>query len=86
MLSLQGDIRVLVNAGLGCSESSIRLLAMRVEMVDLIRQRDAMGGREACPNIAEQKKHHRPELRRRFVIAKEKPGRSRVLSMVSGGL
>jgi hypothetical protein len=82
MLLLQDDIRFLVNHDIDCSEASIRLMAMRVEMVRLIRQRDAMGGVEACPNIAERlKEHHRPELRRRAVqktaMANEKPGRSR---------
>src|SRR5437016_2685064 len=60
MLSLQEDMRALVNLGLDCSEPSIRLMAMRVAMVDLIRQRNAMGGMEVCPNIAERlKQNHR---------------------------
>jgi hypothetical protein len=91
MLSLQQDMRALVNHDLDCLESSIRLMTMRAEMVDLIRQRDAMGGVEACPNIAERlMQNYRPELRRRNVTGKErpgkespgkeKPGRSRALS------
>jgi hypothetical protein len=86
MLSLQEEVRGLVNHDLDCSELSLRLMAMRAEMVDLIRQRNAMGG-EACPNTAEwPSQNPRPELRRRTrqhgtVAAKEKPGRSRVLSM-----
>jgi hypothetical protein len=91
MLSLQQDVRALVNLDLDCSESSIRLMAMRAEMVDLIRQRNAMGGMEVCPDIAERlKQNYRPELRRRNVVGKgsagkgsagkEKPGRSRALS------
>jgi hypothetical protein len=98
MLSLQGEIRVLVNRDLDCSESSLRLTAMRAEMLDLIRRRNAMGGIEACPNIAERlKQNYRPELRRRTLrhkntldkknildksaAAREKPGRSRALSI-----
>jgi hypothetical protein len=86
MLSLQEEVRTLVNHDLDCSELSVRLLAMRAEMVALIRQRNAMGGIEACPNIAELYKNPRPELRRRVfqrgtVAAKQKPGRSRALSM-----
>ncbi len=87
MLLLQDDIRAMVNHDLDCSEPSIRLMAMRADIMDLIRQRNAMGGMEACPNIAERlKEHHRPEVRRRTlqnktVIAKEKPGRSRVHSV-----
>lgn len=84
MLVLQNDIRFQVNHDLDCSESSFRLMAMRTEMVDLIRQRDAMGGAEACPNIAERlKENYRPALRRGRAIAKEKPGRSRALSIWS---
>jgi hypothetical protein len=87
MLSLQEAIRVVVNEGLDWSEMALRLVAMRTEMADLIRQRNAMGGIEASPDIAERlKQKHRPELRRRFVrhggvIAKEKPGRGRAPSM-----
>ena len=86
MLSLQEEVRARVNLGLDWSEMSLRLTAMRAEMVDLIRQRNAMGGVEVCPGIAERLKQiHRPELRRRPLqhgaeIAKEKPGgRSRAL-------
>jgi hypothetical protein len=92
MLSLQEAIRALVNHDLDCSELSLRLMAMRAAMVELIRQRNARGGIEACPNIAERlKQNHRPELRRRTLqqrdtsgksaAAKQKPGRSRTLSM-----
>ena len=85
MLTLQEAIRGRVNDGLGWSEMSLRLVAMRVEMVDLIRQRNAMGGVEPCPGIAERlRQSYRPELRRRMLqrgaaMAKEKPGRNRAL-------
>jgi hypothetical protein len=66
MLSLQEEVRARVNLGLDWSEMSLRLTAMRAEMVVLIRQRNAMGGVEVCPGIAERlKQNHRPELRRR---------------------
>ena len=82
MLSLQEDMRALVNHDLDCSEPAIRLMAMRADMVELIRQRDAIGGIEVCPTIAERlKQTHRPEWPRRPAPAKAKPGRSRALSM-----
>jgi hypothetical protein len=117
MLALQEAVRDLVNHDLDCSELSLRLLAMRAEMVALIRQRNAKGGIEACPDIAERlKQNYRPELRRKTLqekplqerprprdkllnkklrdkslqhkplqhktgTAKEKPGRSRALSI-----
>jgi hypothetical protein len=81
MLSLQEDVRALVNHDLDCSEPSIRLMAMRAAMVDLIRQRNAMGGIEVCPNVAEQlKQNHRPRGPRQ-AFAHGKPGRSRALSI-----
>jgi hypothetical protein len=81
MLSLQEEVRALVNHDLDCSEPSIRLMAMRAAMVDLIRQRNAVGGIEVCSNVAEKlKQNHRPEGTRR-ASAHAKPGRSRALSI-----
>jgi hypothetical protein len=66
MLALQEDIRALVNDDQDCSEPSFRLLAMRAEMVEMIVQRNAMGGGEVCPNIAERlREDHRPLSQRR---------------------
>jgi hypothetical protein len=82
MLVLQQHIRVQVNHDLDCSESSVRLMAMRTQMVDLIGRRNALGGIEACPDGAAQlRQPYRPELRRRNLVPKEKPGRSRALAM-----
>jgi hypothetical protein len=85
MLTLQEVIRGRFNDGLDWSEMSLRLVAMRAEMVDLIRQRNAMGGSEPGPDIAERlRQSYRPELRRRTprrgaAMAEEKPGQSRAL-------
>ena len=80
MLALQEDIRALVNQDLDCSEPSIRLLAMRAAMVDLIRQRNAVGGVEVCPNVAQRlKQDHRPEWPGPSMPANAGPGRSRAL-------
>ena len=65
MLSLQNNIGDLVNCGLDCSESSQKLMTMRVQMVELIQLRDAMGGLEACPNIAARLRDHRRVLGKR---------------------
>ena len=78
MLSLQEDMRALVNHDLECSEPSVRLMAMRIAMVDLIRQRNAMGGIEICPNVVDRlKQNHRLPA----VPAKARSGRSRALSI-----
>ena len=62
MLSLQEDVRVLVNHGLDCSEPALRLTAMRIAMLDLIARRNAMGGSETCPTVAERlKQNHRTD-------------------------
>lgn len=82
MLILQQDIRGQVNHDLDCSESAMRLMAMRTQMVDLIARRNALGGIEACPvSAAQPRQAYRPELRRRNMVPKEKPGRSRALAV-----
>jgi len=54
MLELEGSVRQQVNRDLDCTESSLRLMGMRREMVSLIRERDALGGRESCPSVTER--------------------------------
>ena len=61
MLEAEVSIRDQVNRDLNCTETSVQLMAMRREMVSLIRERDALGGREECPNIAERlRENYRP--------------------------
>jgi hypothetical protein len=61
MLEVEGAIRDQINRDLDCTESALQLMAMRKEMISLIRERDALGGREACPNIAERlRENYRP--------------------------
>jgi hypothetical protein len=54
MLAVEGSIREQIDRDLDCTDASLRLMAMRKEMVGLIGQRDALGGHEDCPNIAER--------------------------------
>jgi hypothetical protein len=54
MADVENQIRLQVAHDMECSEASFRLMAMRRELVALIRQRDAMGGAETCPTIAER--------------------------------
>jgi hypothetical protein len=65
MLSLQDSIRVQVNTDLACFESCQKLMTMRVQMVELIQLRDAMGGFEACSNIADRLRENRRALGKR---------------------
>jgi len=61
MLEIEGSIRDQVNRDLDCTETSLRLMDMRREMMSLIGQRDALGGQETCPNIAERlRENYRP--------------------------
>ena len=61
MLKAEGFIRDQVNQDLDCTESSLRLMAMRKQMIDLIAERDALGGRESCPSITERlRENYRP--------------------------
>jgi hypothetical protein len=68
MLEIEGSIRDQVNRDLDCTEASLQLMEMRRQMVGLIEQRDALGGQESCPNIAERlRENYRPV---RKVLAK----------------
>jgi hypothetical protein len=61
MLELERSIRDQINRDLDCTEQSLRLMGMRREMVGLIRERDALGGRETCPTITERlRENYRP--------------------------
>ena len=54
MTELENQIRHQIAHDMECSEVSYRLMAKRQEVVALIRQRDALGGSESCPTIAER--------------------------------
>jgi hypothetical protein len=51
---IENQIRLQIAHDIECSDASFRLMAMRQELVALVRQRDAMGGAESCPTIAER--------------------------------
>ena len=62
MLVVERSIRDQVNHDLDCTEASLMLMDMRRQMIDLIGQRDAMGGQETCPNVAERlRENYRPD-------------------------
>jgi predicted DNA-binding protein (UPF0278 family) len=64
MLDIEGSIRDQINRDLDCAETSLGLMAMRKVMVSLIRERNALGGGEECPNIAERlRENYRPVRR-----------------------
>jgi hypothetical protein len=54
MLDAEDSIRDQINRALDCTETSLRLMDMRREMLSPIGQRNALGGWETCPNIAER--------------------------------
>jgi hypothetical protein len=54
MRALENVVRMQIAHDMDCSEVALRLMAMRGDVVGLIRQRDALGGSEACPTIAER--------------------------------
>jgi hypothetical protein len=54
MLEAEDFIRDQINRDLDCTETSLRLMDMLREMLSLIGQRDALGGRENCPDIGER--------------------------------
>jgi hypothetical protein len=61
MLNVEATIRDQVNRDLDCTESSLRLMRMRGEIIALIGERNALGGKESCPNITERlRENYRP--------------------------
>jgi hypothetical protein len=61
MLAVEDAIRVQIGHDLDCTEASLTLMDMRRQMVDLLGQRNALGGQETCPNIAERlRENYRP--------------------------
>ena len=54
MAALENQIRLQVSHDMECSEVSLRLIAMRQDLVGLIRERDALGGAEIGPTLAER--------------------------------
>jgi hypothetical protein len=56
MLSLEDAIRLQVNRDEDCSETALRLMDMRQQMLALIGQRNALGGYERMLNVEERLK------------------------------
>jgi hypothetical protein len=56
MLNFENKIRQQINRDEDCSEASLRLMEMRVQMTALIRQRNALGGHERMLNVDERLK------------------------------
>jgi hypothetical protein len=61
VLDVEATICDQIKHDLDCTESSLRLMEMRKEIIGLIVERDALGGRESCPNITERlRENYRP--------------------------
>jgi hypothetical protein len=61
MLDVEAAIRDQIKRDLDCTESSLQLMGMRREIIGLISERNALGGRESCPNITERlRENYRP--------------------------
>ena len=54
MLGLEDGIREQINHDQDCSEASIRLMALRREMVDLLQQRRAAGDNDRSPLVEQR--------------------------------
>jgi hypothetical protein len=54
MLTFEEAIRKQVNRDEDCSQASLRLMAMRRELVALTTQRDALGGHERLLDVEER--------------------------------
>ena len=56
MLTLEDAIRLQVNRDEDCSDTALRLMDMRQQMLALIGQRNALGGYERMLNVEERLK------------------------------
>jgi hypothetical protein len=56
MLTLEDTIRLQVSRDEDCSETALRLMDMRRQMIALLGQRDALGGHERVLNVEERLK------------------------------
>jgi len=66
MLTVESSVRDQINHDLDCTEASLRLMALRREVVDLLQQRKLAGGDERCPTVEERlKENHRPPVKRK---------------------
>lgn len=54
MGELENQIRLQVRHDIDCTDASLCLIENRKELVALIRERNALGGSETCPTIAER--------------------------------
>jgi hypothetical protein len=59
MIDLSDAIRGQMSRDEDCSAGSLRLMAMRREMLALIERRNTMGGREECPGARRLKQESR---------------------------
>jgi chorismate mutase len=61
MSEVEGSIRSQIKHDLDCTESAVRLMAMRLELAALIADWKAAGGRDRLPTVEVQlKENHRP--------------------------
>ena len=66
MLAVESSIRDQINHDLDCTDASLRLMALRREVVDLLQQRKLAGGDDRCPTVEERlKQDHRPPVKRK---------------------
>ena len=66
MLDAEDSIRDQINHDLDCTDASLRLMALRREVVDLLQQRKLAGGDDRCPTVEERlKENHRPPVKRK---------------------
>ena len=68
MLAEEDAIRDQINHDLDCTESSLRLLAMRAQLSTLLRDWKAAGGGERLPTVRERlTENYRPVQRTKLV-------------------
>jgi hypothetical protein len=65
MLDVEDSIRDQINRDLDCTDTSLRLMALRRELVTLLQHRKIAGDDDRCPTVEERlKENHRPQDKR----------------------
>src|SRR5258706_12659698 len=65
MLAIEDSIRDQINHDLDCTEASLRVMALRREMVELVQQRKIAGDDDRCPTVEERlKENYRSPVKR----------------------
>lgn len=77
MLDVSASVRDQVNHDRDCTESSLRLMAMRQELTALVREWTLLGGGERLPTIQERLRENYRPVQKPKALSKQKAAKRR---------